>query len=430
MPHPSSVEPATLVMVSSLFPEPNETFVVREVGELRRRGFALTIFSLRPPANILDPEARALMPLVVYPPATPWRLVAEAWRTLRTAPRAALRALAAGVCDVVAALPSPVLAVKQALMLPLALAYAGRLPAGRYRLHAQFANVPTAVARVLAAFRGGRYSFTAHAWDIYVPENYRQLPARIAGADVVITCTDYNRQVLSRLARNPADAAKIVLVYHGLDLPAYDPNQTRAPDVIVGGASLTEQKGLTDLVAACARLRDRGVRVRCVLIGEGPERARLEAQIRELGLTEHVRLTGQLPHREVIRHLREAAVFAHPSVVERRGAMDGIPNTILEALAVQTPVVATRLSGIPEVVLPERTGLLVEPGDVEGLTAALARLLADPALGQRLAAAGRELVLERFDLRRNVEPLAARYAQPNNTAAAPTAPLRARLAGG
>ena len=86
--------------------------------------------------------------------------------------------------------------------------------------------------------------------------------------------------------------------------------------------------------------------------------------------------------------------------------MDGIPNTILEALAVETPVVATRLSGIPEVVLPEHTGLLVEPGDVGGLTDALARILLDPGLGRRLGAAGRALVLERFDLGRNVERLA------------------------
>jgi glycosyltransferase involved in cell wall biosynthesis len=99
-------------------------------------------------------------------------------------------------------------------------------------------------------------------------------------------------------------------------------------------------------------------------------------------------------------------VLAHPSIVDRRGSMDGIPNTILEALAVETPVVATRLSGIPEVVLPDRTGLLVEPGDVDGLAAALARLLADPGLGRRLGAAGRALVLERFDIGRNVARLA------------------------
>jgi len=110
-----------------------------------------------------------------------------------------------------------------------------------------------------------------------------------------------------------------------------------------------------------------------------------------------------------VAHLRAAQVLAHPSIVDRRGSMDGIPNTILEAMAVGTPVVATRLSGIPEVVLPETTGLLVEPGDVDGLAAALARLLADADLACRLGAAGRALVVERFDLARNVEKLAGLF---------------------
>jgi colanic acid/amylovoran biosynthesis glycosyltransferase len=396
-----------LVVVTSQFPEPNETFIVREVGELHRRGFAVTVLSLRPPPRVVhDPEARALLHLVVYPPARVGAILAGAVRTLARDPRGAARAVARGLADVVRALRTPALAAKQAAMLPLALAYAAHLPAAPCRLHAHFASVPTAVVRMLAALRRTAYSFTAHAWDIYVPENHRQLPARIAGADLVVTCTAHNGEVLAAAARSPADAAKITLCHHGLDLSLYAPAGARTADLVVGGASLTEKKGLRDLIAACGRLRDRGRAFRCAIIGEGAERPRLEAQIRDLGLGDRVQLTGHLPHREVIRYMREAAVLAHPSIVDRKGSMDGIPNTILEALAVETPVVATRLSGIPEVVIPEETGLLVEPGDVEGLAGALERLLADRALAARLGAAGRALVLERFELGRNVARLA------------------------
>jgi glycosyltransferase involved in cell wall biosynthesis len=402
----TEVAPRRLVVVTSQFPEPNETFIVREIAELRRRGFDVTVLSLRPQAPALpDPEARALLPIVVYPPPAS-TLLAQLVRTVAGAPLAALRALGRGLADLLAALPTPRLAAKQAAVLPLTLAYCGHLPAGRFRLHAHFASLPTAAVRVLAAFAGRPYGFTAHAWDIYVPENKRLLPARIAGADVVVTCTGYNRTVLAGLAPRAEDAGKVRLCHHGLDFGLYEPGETRAPDVIVGGASLTEKKGLADLVAACGRLRDRGVSFRCVLIGEGPERPRLEAQIRALRLEDAVRLTGRLPHRELVRQLREAAVLAHPSIVDRKGSMDGIPNTIVEALAVETPVVATRLSGIPEVVVPERTGLLVEPGDVDGLAEALARLLADPALRRRFGATGRALVAERFDIGRNVGALA------------------------
>jgi hypothetical protein len=133
---------------------------------------------------VYDAEARRLLHLVVYPPARIGTVAAEAWRAVRREPRAALRALGRGLADMAAALPTPVLAVKQAAMLPLALAYARHLPAGGCRLHAHFASLPTAVVRVLAALRATAYSFTAHAWDIYVPENRRLLPARIAAADL------------------------------------------------------------------------------------------------------------------------------------------------------------------------------------------------------------------------------------------------------
>jgi len=397
----------TLVVVTSQFPEPNETFIVREVAELARMGFAITVLSLRPPPPVINPpEARKLLPLVVYPPASVTGIIGGALRTLVRAPVASLRLLARGLADVVAALRTPMLAAKQAAIVPLTLAYVGRLPSGPARLHAHFASVPTAAVRMLAAFRRQRYSFTAHAWDIYVGENTRQVPARIAGADLVVTCTAYNADVLARLAPGTADAAKVQLCHHGLDFEAYQPGTARTPGLIVGGAALVEKKGLDALVAACALLRDRGVDFRCVLIGEGPERPRLEAQIRDLGLGDRAQLTGRLPHPEVVRYLREAAVVAHPSVVDRLGSMDGIPNTVIEALAVEAPVVGTRLSGIPEVILPGETGLLVEPGDTAGLADALARLLADPALGARLGAAGRRLVLERFDIGRNVARLA------------------------
>jgi len=396
-----------LVVVSSLFPEPNETFVVRELAELRRRGFQLTIFSLRPrPAVVADVEARALLDLVNYPPSRVVEVLGRAVGTLLYAPVPALRAIGRGLGDVVRAAATPVLALKQLAILPLVLGYARRLPAPPFRLHAHFASMPTTAIRILAAFSGQTYGFTAHAWDIHVPENKRQLPVRIAGADLVVTCTAFNQGVLTGLARTAADGAKVMLSYHGLDLAGYVPGEAREPDLIVGGASLTEKKGLHHLIAACARLRERGVPFRCLLIGEGPDRPRLEAQLRATGLEDRIRLTGQLPHREVVGHLARAAVMAHPSVVDRKGSMDGIPNTILEAMAVGTPVIASALSGIPEVVVPERTGLLVEPGDEPALADALERLLCDGALRQRLGAAGRALVLERFDVERNVGRLA------------------------
>lgn len=404
-------ESRKLIVVVSQFPEPNETFIVREIAELRRRGFEILVLSLkRRPETINDPEAQELLPLTRYP-AGMGSVLRDALRTLARAPGSAARAIGRALADCVAAAPTPALMVKQLAVLPIVLAYAGRLPRSRARLHAHFASVPTAAVRMLAAFRASPYGFTAHAWDIYVPENARQLARRIGGADLVVTCTAYNRDTLGRLARTPQDAAKVNLCHHGLEFSGYVPGKEREAGLILGGASLVEKKGLHHLVDACAVLRRDGVGFRCVLIGEGPERAALARQAEVLGITDAVEFTGRVPHRELVSWLRRASVLAHPSIVDRNGSVDGIPNTIVEAMAVETAVVATRLSGIPEVVVAEETGLLVDPGDVTGLARALARLLADGALAQQLGTAGRRLVLDRFDIVRNVERLATLLAR-------------------
>src|SRR5262249_40946173 len=153
---------------------------------------------------------------------------------------------------------TPRLAAKQLGIVPGVLALAGRMPRAVGRLHAHFASLPTAAARMLTAFTGRPYSFTAHAWDIHVPENKQQLRPRIHDAAFVGTCTGFNVAVLREQAATPADATKIHLSYHGLDLAAYVPPSTRSSRLIVGGASLTEKKGLHHLIDACVRLRERG----------------------------------------------------------------------------------------------------------------------------------------------------------------------------
>src|SRR5512133_751633 len=139
-------------------------------------------------------------------------------------------------------------------------------------------------------------------------------------------------------------------------------------------AGLRDYKGQRHLVDACALLRDRGVPFLCLLVGDGPERARLG---------DEVLLLGARAQEEVQRLLATADVAVHPSVRTPSGMMDGIPVALMEAMATGCPVVSTRVSGIPELVEDERTGLLVEPRDAAQLADAIQRLLADPALRRR-----------------------------------------------
>jgi glycosyltransferase involved in cell wall biosynthesis len=132
----------------------------------------------------------------------------------------------------------------------------------------------------------------------------------------------------------------------------------------------------------------------------------LAALIQALDLTGAVVLCGALPHPEVMRRYGAAALFVLPCVPAADGDLDGIPNVLLEAMACRVPVVSTRLSGIPEVVQDGVTGLLAEPADTQALAGAIARLLQDRPLRECLGQAGRQFVVQRFDVRQNTGALA------------------------
>jgi glycosyltransferase involved in cell wall biosynthesis len=154
-----------------------------------------------------------------------------------------------------------------------------------------------------------------------------------------------------------------------------------------------------------ALLAARGHEVPCLVAGDGPLAEELAARARAAGVQHLVRFLGPLPESEIRALVAGAMVLAAPCVVGSDGNADGLPTVLLEALALGTPCVSTSVTGIPEAVRHESTGLLVPPGDASALAAALERLLADAALRERLARQGRALVEAEFDLRRQARVL-------------------------
>ena len=265
-------------------------------------------------------------------------------------------------------------------------------------LHAHFATSPSLVAMFTHQLTGVSYSLTAHAKDIYVnrPDLIR---AEIARAQAVVTCTEYNRRyLLSRFS--PACDGKLRCIYHGLDLSQFkfrgQGGHDTGPPLVLAVARLVEKKGLSDLIVAGDLLRRRGRRFRVDIIGNGPLRQALEARVREFALNDCVRLLGAQSHEVVHQAYQQASVFALPCIVTADGDRDGIPNVLLEAMASGVPVVATSVSGIPELIEAERDGLLVEPNSPEKLADAIDRLLTEPQLGERLARAARSKIEARF----------------------------------
>ena len=275
--------------------------------------------------------------------------------------------------------------------------------AGLDHLHAHFATSATAVARLASRLSGIPYTFTAHAKDIYHQSiDGAAFERKLYDAAACVTVSDFNRAFIQQRY----GPVPVVRIYNGLNLdecpcsPPWD-----RPAVILGVGRLVEKKGFANLIDACAQLAARGERFTCRIIGTGPLEPALRQRIDDLDLAHCVTLAGPLPHDEVIGEMAEAAVLAVPCIVGADGDRDGLPTVMLEAMALGTPCVATPVTGIPEAIHDGETGLLVPEHDATALACALSRLLTDPALRVRLAAAARQRVEAAFDIRRNAASL-------------------------
>lgn len=394
-----------VLYVVSLFPCWSETFIVREIREMLRLGVDVRIVSLRHPSEALvQADAAALLDRVVYPagwmaclraaaaafardPACEFRQLARYAAGLWRSPAVLAKTLgtwwrANGMCEAAAALA----------------------PA---HIHAHFATYPSTAAMLLARRLGVPFSFTAHAHDIFLEDHL--LAAKLREAAFAVAISEFNRRFLRERVAGAA-GADVRVVHCGVppgDHPFVDAGRDRRLVLAVG--RLDAIKGFPTLVEACALLRDRGVDFRCEIVGSGPLGGRIEARLRELGLGDRVRLAGALPQEEVRRRMQAAGVFAMPSTVTPRGDRDGIPVALMEAMASGLPVVSTRVSGIPELVEDGVSGLLADADDAAGLAACLERLLADPALGARLALAARGKVEREFDAGAEARKLRAAF---------------------
>jgi len=268
-------------------------------------------------------------------------------------------------------------------------------------VHSQFAGFQTEIAMSLSHMLGVPYGCTWHAYGIYRDRNI--LPEKIAGARTVITCTKHNVEHLRSIC--PEARGRIHLAYHGLDLeriPEPPPISREGRSIIVAVGRLIAKKGFAHLVDAAGLLQRSGRDFELRFVGDGPDRQALESRATRLGLGGTVRFLGDQPNPAVFAQMAAARVVAAPSVVTPDGDMDGLPNVVLEAMSMGRPVVGSRVSGIPEVVIPGQTGFLVEPADPVDLSDKLALVLDDPALAAELGHRGRERILEDFDIKRNV----------------------------
>jgi glycosyltransferase involved in cell wall biosynthesis len=269
---------------------------------------------------------------------------------------------------------------------------------GVTHVHAHFATHPALAALVVHRLTDLPFSFTAHGSDLHVDR--RMLSRKVQAAAFVTTVSRFNQEVILRECGERA-GDRVHVIHCGVDPRCFAPVSRDAGDAplrLACVASLERVKGHSYLIEACRLLQERGVAVSCHLAGDGPLRRAIERQIERLGLTEQVLLLGPRTRPDVVRLLAEsdiAVLASHPTPEGRR---EGIPVALMEAMAAGLPVVATAISGIPELVEDGVTGLLVRSGDAVALADALERLAADRALRQQMGQAGRARILAEFEL--------------------------------
>jgi len=246
----------------------------------------------------------------------------------------------------------------------------------------------------------------------------------LAEGDLFLPVCDFFRQRLIELGVRPE---RVIVHRSGIDVGKLqcDPDGRRGqshflkektgtvPHAIrlLSVARLVEKKGIEYAIRAAAHLDRRGLDFQYTIIGDGPLRSSLEQLTQELGLSDRIKFLGWLPHDKVVDHLQQTHIVVNPSVTAADGSQEGIPNTLKEAMACGLPVVATRHSGIPELVEDGVSGYLVAERDAAALADALAKLIGEPETRREMGTAGRCRVVDEYNMNSLNDELAEIYRQ-------------------
>jgi glycosyltransferase involved in cell wall biosynthesis len=395
------------------YPAISHTFILGEVQALRRLGVEVSTHSIwrtseddlltsedRAEAgatqNLLPPQWLAVLRAYVHAFATSPRGVAATFARAMAMARPGLSGRARGL-----------------LWFLEAVTLWHRLQrAGLTHIHAHLnGTAPTVALLVVALGNAGAprrrwtWSLTVHGPAEFYDVPGERLAEKVRDADIVIAISNFARSQLMALVEEE-HWQKIHVIHCGVDPAAFSPSAARhdvGPLRVLNISRLAPTKGNAVLLQAMADLRNRGVDAEAVIVGDGVRREALEQLAEGLGVAGRVRFVGAVGQDRIPEQFAAADVFCLPSFAE------GVPVVLMEAMAMEVPVVATAIMGVPELVEHGTSGFLVPPGRVDAVADALAALAADPERRAALGRAGREKVLAEFDINRSAELLRAHF---------------------
>jgi colanic acid/amylovoran biosynthesis glycosyltransferase len=400
----------TIAYVGSQLPSLSETFVYNELLAVQKFGQPVISISVyRPSSTGLTNNLLAMadQAFVVYS-GVGW---CNSFLEVLLHPVRSLRTIARGIADAAVSKDYRASRWKVAIQAVASLGLARRLRTERVRhLHAHMANTPTSIAMYTSMQLGVPFSFTGHANDLFVHRSL--LAEKLQRASFVACISEWHRRFYQSIV--PLDHDRLPIIRCGVDIPPLEMSahqsdtskvESTVPFRILSVGRLVDKKGMDTLIRAIA-LIDPNHLFRCDIIGDGPLKPMLVELIETLGLRERVVLRGACPNTEVLEAVRQCDVFV---LACQRDAVtddqDGIPVSLMEAMAQSKCVITTNLDPITELVIHERTGWMVPPRDPEALAMAIQQLMTDSVLCSYLATAGRSHVEQEFSRFGNAEKL-------------------------
>lgn len=402
------VEKKSLIYIIGTYPLLTTTFIDREIEMLRRWGTDIQVVSMRQPTadTPFSTHQKTLQEGVLY------LLPADWLKLLLSQIYFALLRPSRYLTTLFYLLTRPHKTLKARIKTLFHFGegvYTAYLVRNRpfREFHAHFVDRAATIALVAGRLLDKPYSLSIHAAaDIFVEPVL--LSEKITEARHIVTCTRYNKtHVETLIGRDLTD--KMTQINHGLELAKYKPRviDKDSQPLILSVGQLAERKGFQQLIQACHHLKGQGYAFTCRIIGRGPQYDTLHNLITALSLEDTVILCGAIPHDEVIDWYGRATCFVLPCIRSKDGNLDGIPNVLAEAMAMQLPVISTTVSAIPELITNEVNGLLVPPEDVAALSKAIGRLLDEPAVRTNLGQQARQFITKTFNVECNVHQFAA-----------------------
>lgn len=403
------VQHLKVAYIMSRFPKLTETFILYEMLGMEKVGVQIEIYPLlREKTEVMHSEAIRFVEAAHFQPFISFSIIRANLHFLLRKPRVYLETLWILIGKNWGSFRFFVGALG---IFPKSVYFAYQMEVEKINhVHAHFASHPAAAGFIIHRLTGISYSFTAHGSDLH--RDRHMLHEKVAEAAFAVAISDYNKAIiLSACQEDYSD--KVTVIHCGVDTEVFQfrSNMTpfekgENPFTILCIGTLHEVKGQAILIEACRVLAGRGINLACHFVGDGPDKSMLAEKAAQAGLSDNVYFHGRQKQEKITQLLQNTDVLVAPSVPTSDGRREGIPVVLMEAMSSGVPVVASDLSGIPELVLNERTGLLTPPGDAVALADAIERYYRDPVIRKRLGNSGRQKVVEEFDLYKNAIKLA------------------------